>query len=107
MPAGYKFDHPLPCLPAGYKWVDSFLALDAADGNITARATRFGAAAVSTSAPMLPTNPYVITYDVVDAAGNRAATKRRWVLVNCTNVRRRTSEEHRRLVGSLGVVVSQ
>lgn len=61
---------------------DNFSVWDTADGNLTAAST-FGAAAVDTSAPTPPTQPYTITYQATDAAGNMAAAKQRRVAVVC------------------------
>lgn len=58
---------------------------DAVDGNLTARATSFGAAAVDTSAPTWPGQPFVVTYQSTDAAGNQAAAKQRRVAVVCNS----------------------
>lgn len=53
------------------------------DGNLTAGASSFGAAAVDTSAPTWPNQLFVIAYQAADAAGNVAAPKQRRVAVVC------------------------
>lgn len=56
---------------------------DDVDGNLTAGTSSFGAAAVDTSAPTPPTQPYLITYSAADAAGNLAVFKQRRVAAVC------------------------
>ena len=72
-----------PPLPAGCLFRDAFSAWDELDGNLTAGASSFGTAAVDTSAPTPPSQPFLITYAVADAAGNQAAVKQRRVAVVC------------------------
>ncbi len=56
---------------------------DAVDGNLTAGASSFGTAALDTSFPTWPGQPYLISYQAADAAGNQAAPKQRRVAVVC------------------------
>ncbi|KAK9816871.1 hypothetical protein WJX72_006349 [[Myrmecia] bisecta] len=58
-------------------------AFDAVDGNLTSQLGTFGAAAVDTSQPTASDHPFIVTYDVTDAAGNAALTARRRVIVAC------------------------
>ena len=58
-------------------------ATDNADGNITTRLSTFGLGAVDTTAPNNASNPYLITYDVSDAAGNAAVQGLRQIMVAC------------------------
>lgn len=51
--------------------------------DITSKLVVSGADDVDTSRPTPPGKPWVVTYDASDAAGNRAPTKRRRVLVVC------------------------
>ncbi|KAK3263138.1 hypothetical protein CYMTET_28037 [Cymbomonas tetramitiformis] len=60
-------------------WEDpGYSASDTVDGNLTAAVTVFGD--VDTAAPTGEL-PYILEYNVVDAAGNAAATARRYVYV--------------------------
>lgn len=82
---------PLPILlilllsprTAGCAFRDNWTVWDSVDGNLTAGASSFGAAAVDTSAPTWPNQPFVIAYQAADAAGNAAAPKQRRVAVVC------------------------
>jgi hypothetical protein len=56
-------------------------AVDARDGDLTSTIAAFGSAAVKIDVVTPETAPYLITYDVQDAAGNAAATLRRRVYV--------------------------
>ncbi|PRW20834.1 hypothetical protein C2E21_8605 [Chlorella sorokiniana] len=73
----------LTSVPVGCAFWDNLTVWDAVDGNLTAGASSFGAAAVDTSAPTWPGQPYVITYQAADAAGNQATPKQRRVAVVC------------------------
>ena len=71
-------------LYAGVHYVDpGATAYDNVDGNITSRLSTFGVGAVDTTTPSDPSQPYVISYDVTDSAGNRATTRRRRVNLIC------------------------
>lgn len=74
--------NPLPSI-AGCAFVDSYSVWDAADGNLTAGASTFGAAAVDTSSPTPAAQPFLIMYQASDAAGNTAAAKQRRMEVVC------------------------
>jgi len=56
-------------------------AADDRDGDVTENIAAFGSAAVNVGVVTPETNPYLITYDVQDAAGNAARTQRRRVYV--------------------------
>ncbi|KAL3156032.1 hypothetical protein ABBQ32_013021 [Trebouxia sp. C0010 RCD-2024] len=58
-------------------------ATDNTDGNITSRLSTFGLGAVDTTSPNNASNPYLITYDVSDAAGNAAGQGLRQIMVVC------------------------
>lgn len=58
-------------------------ATDNTDGNITSRLSTFGLGAVDTTNPNNASNPYLITYDVSDAAGNAAMQGLRQIMVVC------------------------
>lgn len=57
--------------------------MDNVDGNITSRLSSFGIGAVDTTAPSNASQPYIITYDVSDSAGNAASQGLREVIVAC------------------------
>ncbi len=72
------------CLFAGTTYVDlGATAMDNIDGNITSRLSTFGIGKVVTTAPNNASAPYIITYDVSDAAGNAAVQGLREVIVAC------------------------
>jgi len=56
-------------------------AVDDTDGDVTSTIAAFGAAAVDVDVVTPETSPYLVTYDVQDAAGNAAPTQRRRVYV--------------------------
>ena len=56
-------------------------AMDNVDGNITSQLSTFGVGAVQTTAPT--SQPFVVRYDVTDAAGNAAIEGVRYVVVAC------------------------
>lgn len=69
---------------AGSTYIDpGATATDNVDGNITSRLSTFGLGAVDTTAPNNASDPYLITYDVSDTAGNAAVQGLRGVLVLC------------------------
>lgn len=69
---------------AGRAYIDpGATASDNVDGNITSRLSTFGLGAVDTSAPNNASDPFYITYDVSDSAGNAAVRGLRGVLVVC------------------------
>ena len=69
---------------AGSTYVDpGATATDNVDGDITSRLSTFGIGAVSTTVPTSASSPYIITYDVTDAAGNAATQGLREVIVAC------------------------
>lgn len=71
-------------LPAGSTYVDSgATATDNVDGNITSELSTFGLGAIDTTAPSNASDPFLITYDVSDSAGNAAVQGLRQVLVVC------------------------
>ena len=71
-------------LVAGSAYTDpGATATDNVDGNITSRLSTFGLGAVDTTAPNNASNPFFITYDVSDSAGNAAVRGLRGVLVVC------------------------
>lgn len=71
-------------LLAGRAYVDpGATATDNVDGNITSRLSTFGLGAVDTTAPNNASDPFFITYDVSDSAGNAAVRGLRGVLVVC------------------------
>ncbi|KAK3250934.1 hypothetical protein CYMTET_39709 [Cymbomonas tetramitiformis] len=67
----------------GEPWVDPGVhAWDENDGDLSNKATRYGNQAVDTSVATPPDEPYVIVYQVRDAAGNSAEEVRRRVHVS-------------------------
>jgi hypothetical protein len=65
------------CVSAGAR------AIDKQDKDISNKIISNGAGLVDTSAPTLPSSPWIISYDVQDLSGNRAKTMYRRVLVQC------------------------
>ncbi|KAK3279832.1 hypothetical protein CYMTET_12304 [Cymbomonas tetramitiformis] len=69
-------------LYVGAVWAQpGFSAADDIDGDLTAMVTHYGNSAVSTAAATEDDAPFVVQYNVADAAGNVAATVRRRVYV--------------------------
>ncbi|KAK3267920.1 hypothetical protein CYMTET_23548 [Cymbomonas tetramitiformis] len=67
----------------GEPWVDPGVrAWDEDDGDLSNKVTRYGNQAVDTSVATPPDEPYVIMYQVRDAAGNSAEEVRRRVYVS-------------------------
>lgn len=62
----------------GTEYVDAgATATDNVDSGLTAKITKSGDLDLDTSSPTDPAAPLVISYDVVDSAGNKASTVRR------------------------------
>ncbi|KAK3275279.1 hypothetical protein CYMTET_16578 [Cymbomonas tetramitiformis] len=73
----------LHCLYVNAWWIEpGFSASDNVDGDVTTQVTTYGThALVDTSVATPEDDPYVIEYDVKDAAGNRAGVVRRRIYV--------------------------
>ena len=68
----------------GQTYVDpGAAAVDNADGDLSAAVSAYGLKAVHTRAPTPPARPYIVAYNVRDAAGNEAVPKTRRVYVVC------------------------
>lgn len=75
-------------LHAGSIYVDpGATATDNVDGNITSKLSTFGLGAIDTNTPSNASDPFLITYDVSDTAGNAAVQGLRQVLVVCQSPR--------------------
>ena len=82
-PCGTGMETSSTCF-AGSVYVDpGATATDNVDGNITSELSTFGLGAIDTSAPNNASDPFLITYDVSDTAGNAAVQGLRQVLVVC------------------------
>ena len=71
-------------VPVGAQFTDAgAIALDAADGDVSASLSRSGLSLVSTSAPTAPGVPFVVRYSAHDSSGNMAEPVERHVEVKC------------------------
>lgn len=63
-------------------------ALDNKDGDLTSQLTSFGVAAVDTTLPTVPGNPFTVHYEVSDSAHNVASPVYRRITILCRQVLR-------------------